>query len=83
MDSRGERFQEELVCQGKVRSSLWDMLQVQLLMVGYTGLNIRGGIQIGGVQVLRVISCTVLGTIRLDEVSLGVSAGRKAKRSDD
>lgn len=75
MESDEEKFQEELVCQGKVKSSLWDMIQVQLLIVGYTGLNIRGGIRIRRVQVLRVVSCTVLGTIRLNEISLGVSAG--------
>lgn len=82
MDSDGERCQEKLVCQGKLRSSQWDMLEVQLLIVEYTGLSVRGGIQVGCVQVLRVINLyLVFGTIRRDGISLRVSAGRKAKRS--
>ena len=39
----GEDNEGELVCLGNVRSSLWDMLDVQLWIDGYIGLNIRKG----------------------------------------
>lgn len=39
----GEYNGGELVCLGNVRSSRWDMLDVQLWIDGYIGLNIRKG----------------------------------------
>lgn len=39
----GEDNGGELVCLGNVRSSRWDMLDVQLWIDGYIGLNIRKG----------------------------------------
>lgn len=75
---------EELVCWGKVRSSLWDMLEVPLLIVGCIGLNIREGSYTGQVKVWGIISLYLeFRTMRLDEITLGVSVGRRAKRSDD
>lgn len=56
------------------------MLEVQLLIVEYTGLRVRGGIQDGHVQVLRVINLySVFGTIRRDEISLGEVLAEKQR----
>lgn len=78
MDSEGGKTAAGAGLLGKV-SSLWDVLVVQFLRVGYVGLNIQGRTHVGDVINLYL----VLTVLRLDEIIMGVSISRRAKRSDD
>ena len=62
----------------KVRS-LWDMLEVQLLIVGYIDLNVWGRVHTGNVISLSL----VFKILRLEEITVGGHISRRAKRSDE
>lgn len=62
----------------KVRS-LWDMLEVQLLIVRYIDLNVWGRVHTGNVISLSL----VLKILRLEEITVGGHISRRAKRSDE
>lgn len=61
---------------GKGKSSLWDMLEVRLLIVGYIGL--LG--EVGAVKVLRVISlCVVFWNHRVRGDHFGSECRQESK----